>query len=502
MAAPTPIASAAFNSQASVASICASTGGAALSSFTYDTGKGTFLPATSTRLTLLNINNYTQCTGDWCLRFKLEHSQICTDESTGTGTVIFDSLNPVQVARTPADFCNLLRISDNTTADFFLRMYYGSGGIYFHGYTVSSGGSSANVFSTMNSNDYSDEWTDTASGTLYADIYISRDTTQGVLKIWMNGRLKQTITPASGFAAGNVLLTNIDFNVNNGGTKLGAGAWLKDVALYNQKYDPVVFARENTGKTISIACGPDSFWLQALSSSAEYGAGYMCKAILESQFGIRCNIINGLEENGQGYQVNGLSNAEIDSVTAQRPTFVILTPTVNDLALASAAFSIGPYATWAATVENVVNRLGASGVGKIIVAPMWPWVQAGTGPGFGGTNTRCTAFYTDPALIKVMNSFFINLPNNANITTSTKAKLIVLSGLSDMMGCDAEGKNYNRNYTLGSHSTLRDPTNLHPSNLAHIKMASALADVIGNIVSSSPATGITARGITTNTLTQ
>ncbi len=486
MGAPTPIASAAGTSN-SWATLGTVTGGG---SFSYDANKGVLFPITHTVLTLQNPVNYTQCTSEFCMVFKLQHDQLCQDESAGTGTNILCSSNPIQIARTPADHGVLLHFGDNTTTDHFLRMYYGlANNIYFQFY-VYNGSFSSNVFFTVNSNFAWDEFTDPATGLSYAEFAVSYNSTNGNFELFINRQLLATCPKPTGYTYAPAKISFWEFNATTNGafvSKLGFGGYAKDFALYKQKFDPVTFSGNSTGKTIKIAGGVDSFWLGALSSSAPLGAGNVMKSLLEGRYGIGTTIVNGLEVNGQGYfpsivgSGSGLT-ASIASIIGQAPNIVFLTPTVNDLALASATFTVGTAADWQTAVINAVNQIGNSGVQYICVGTMWPWVLCGTNGGYGGTNTRGTAFFTDPSLIRAMNAFFMSLKTNPNISAFVQSKIVYMNDMQQILGCNIDGKDYNRNYTAGSHSAGRDTGNLHPSALGQIKFGQYLAGFVARLM--------------------
>jgi hypothetical protein len=469
MPAPTPIASASFTSLASAQSFCGNASGAA--SFTYDANKGVFLPLTATSMELQDIVNWAQVTGDWTFQFKIEHAAVCIDESGDAGIV--DSTNTVQSVRAPSAYSQLLNITSSTYSDAVWILYYYGNPTYLKTQIIENGGGAAGSSLRVSSNVTTDRYTEPNTGTNYSVLTISFDSVARTISTYWNGQLRQTLAVTAAFD--QQLFRKIQLNSN--GATLGVGAWAKDFALYNVKYNPVTWSPNYTGYTVSVACGVDSFWVYALDDNADWGAMKLCKAALEDELGIGCTIVKGLEKNGQGYYTSPLSNADIDAVIAQSPTFVFISPTPNDLGDAG-GFSTGTLATWKTAVENAVNRIGRSGVRYICPMTMWPWVNCASAAGFGGTSLRGAASWTDPSYLRLMNAFFVGLKTNPNIDAFVRTKIITVPDFSTIFACDINGRGYPRNWTNGSHTSGKQPSDVHATPTAHAKVGRFLAQFI------------------------
>jgi len=426
-------------------------------------------------------------TGAFHYTFELEHRAIQADE-VAVASGLVDSINTLQTVRTSVS-SQLVQISDATYQDRIYVWYrLGSTGSYLQSNHSENGASvGANKFMRISDKQIDRRYLSPANNIVYAKVVVSVDPANNEISLWINGRKR-----ASMLAQGNYGFDNDSarqLQLGNSSNGIGDGVnnyYLRNIELHNEAYDPVIHdAPVSSGRTIKIGMGIDSFADGAQNPDAEFGAMNELKGQLESFYGINCDLVGGLYQNGQGFYTNGITNAEVDTFLSGNPTDAILFPTVNDLAEGSATWGSGDQSTWEAAVLNVFDRIGSNPtIERIWPLSLWNWLNAAASAGLGGTNARANIHYANPVILNTMNNFFVNIKDNAGLSQAVRDKVQVPIDASSFRGADAEGKGYIEEDTIDSHDSrpVAQAGDLHPSPRYQIAMGRYLAATIAQRV--------------------
>lgn len=433
------------------------------------------------QIQITSLNNLPQSVSRMHVAIEIEQEAMSADQSDYTTSLIQSSSS--QASRNVAEGRVLYMENSDSSDRRILFIRPNSATVY--GITAITDSSTVASTTLLCSQAIDREFT-SQTGVTFAKFVVSAD--QEETKCYVN-RTQQISLSTSGSWDESVFNT---FRIGQNGSNVSIGDfWVRNIEFHDDIYYPWLDGISESKKgTFRVATFGDSMikkWIDPQPVNNISQVGYQIQQLFAK---------NGFEvltydhgHNGHGWSDESgspLNSADINAMADDEPRFIFIGASVNDLTSSGVVYS--SYDDYEEDVTTKINLIAnISSCRFILPYTIQAFVNSAASAGFSGTNTIAEYHYNNPESINQMNSLWMGLQNNSNLSALAKEKLLPTVEIDRILGANTNGQGYPRAYTIASdpNRVAAEAGDLHETQLAMLTMAPVFGNIAFNALTNT-----------------